>query len=131
MKRLFLTGIFLIFSGFTYAQTLCLSSYEVDIYPCSNPNHGFIKTGFSKYNSECIDSFILDLNNKEFSWKDAKGSSKNKIYKLTRSEDQIIFATDYNYVRITKNTSEKYIIDIIYLDNSNWYMASYQCKINN
>ena len=131
MKQLLLTGIALMVSGLTYAQILCLSSYEVDIYPCSHPNHGFIKTGFSTYHSKSIDSFIIDLNNKKFFFLVTKGGSQNRIYKLTKNNDLIIFATDYNSVRITRKTSGVYIIDIIYLDKNSWYMASYQCKINN
>ncbi len=103
----------------------------MDIYPCSHPKHGFIKTDFSQYHAKSIDSFVIDLDKNKFSWKDAKGSSKNEIYKATKDENKITFATDYNAVQVTKITGEKYIIDIIYLDGSDWYMASFQCKINN
>lgn len=131
MKQLLLTSIALIVCNIANAQIFQLSSYEMDIYPCSHPKHGFIKTDFSQYHAKSIDSFVIDLDKNKFSWKDAKGSSKNEIYKATKDENKITFATDYNAVQVTKITGEKYIIDIIYLDGSDWYMASFQCKINN
>lgn len=113
-----------------YSQTLRLQSYTMDIYPCVHPEKGFIKTDFSiQHESNSIDSFIINYSSQQFTWKDSKGSSTNKMYKISRTSSETKFQTEYNTVKTTKKATGEYIMNIIFLGNDNeWYMLEYQCK---
>lgn len=127
MKNLLLVICAIVVSNMANAQIIRLSSYEYDIYPCAHPKHGFIKTNFSIRHESCSDSFVINLNNNTFTWKDYKGSSKNDIYQVSREGDVITFITAYNSVKIIIGKS----IDIIFWgDDNNSYMLAYKCHPN-
>lgn len=125
MKKFLLLCMAIFSCNIVGAQVLRLSSYESDIYTCANPNNGFIRTSFSIKHNSSIDSFVINLNNNTFTWKDYKGQSTNKIYKVQKDGNSITFATQYNSIRVTGS-----IIDIIYFDGGQWYMVTYKCKSN-
>ena len=130
MKKLLLFLLLsMLFVACTSSNALKLKATSSEMYPCAHPSNGFIKTGFSirgtEYNPS--DSFIFDFDNEKFVWKDHKGSSSNRMCKLSESGNVSTYATEYNAIRITMTTSDYYTVDIIFRDGNDSYMITYEC----
>ena len=131
MKRLLILLSVISFAACTSNTALKLKATSYTMHTCLHPSNGFVKTGpipsmgdSSRY---ADDSFIFDIENEKFVWKDYNGRSKNKMWKLSESGNQTVYATEHNAIRITKVSSKNYIVEIIFYSNGSFCMLTYQC----
>ena len=94
---------------------------------CYHPQYGFKVKGNPKSIKADNDRFTLDFDKEFFTWY-GKNTRTYKMYDVKRSGTEYSFKTEYQSIRLIKN-SDKAALEIIFLYDNKWTYVSYFCLI--